>query len=321
MSRKIAVWLIVAAALLLLGGLIFGGAMTMLKWDFSKLSTVKYETNEYRISEIYQDITVMGGTADLVFVPSENAETTVTCYEQEYSKHTVSVRDGVLEIRVEDARQWYHYIGIHFVNPRITVALPSGQYGALFVQADTGDVEIPKAFTFESVEVAVTTGSVKNSASASGEVRIQTTTGMVNVDDISAGSLAISVETGMVAASGIRCAGDAELRMTTGKAEVTHVECRNFTSRGSTGRITMNGLWAEEKLSIERSTGDVKFDRCDAGEIFVKTDTGDVTGTLLTGKLFVTHTDTGRVKVPEAINGGKCQITTDTGDIKLSIAE
>lgn len=321
MSRKIAVWLIVAAALILLGGLIFGGAMTMLKWDFSKLSTVKYETNEYRISETYQDITVMGGTADLVFVPSENVETTVTCYEQEYSKHTVSVRDGVLEIRVEDSRKWYHYIGIHFGNPRITVAIPSGQYGALFVQADTGDVEIPKAFTFETMEITQYTGDVTVHASVSGAVKIRTSTGDIRVENISAETLELRVSTGRITASQVRCDGAAQISVTTGNTALTDFTCRSLTSQGDTGRITMTDLRVKENLAIERSTGDVKFDRCDAGEIFVKTDTGDVTGTLLTGKLFVTHTDTGRVKVPEAINGGKCQITTDTGDIKLSIAE
>ena len=41
------IWLIVAAALVLVGGGLFVVTMTMIGWDFSKLSTVKYETNKY----------------------------------------------------------------------------------------------------------------------------------------------------------------------------------------------------------------------------------------------------------------------------------
>lgn len=321
MSKKTVVWLIIAASLMLLGCLIFGGAMTMLRWDFGKLSTVKYETNEYMIGEDYNSITVLTDTADVVFVPSENGQTSVACYEQENMEHSVSVQDGVLKIRVKDERKWYSYIGIHWGKPKITVSVPKGEYGALSVRSDTGNVEIPDAFAFESVEISVTTGSVKNYASASGDVKIYTTTGAVTVHDISVGSLAISVKTGKITASGIRCQGHAELRVTTGKTDLTLFECQSFTSWGSTGGIRMQGLWAEDKLSVERTTGDVQLDRCDAGEIFIKTETGDVTGTLLTEKLFMASTDTGRVKVPKTPTGGQCQVTTDTGDIELSIVD
>ncbi len=78
---------------------------------------------------------------------------------------------------------------------------------------------------------------------------------------------------------------------------------------------------AGEQFSIDRSTGDVRFDRCDAPELLIKTDTGDVRGSLLSEKVFITQTDTGRVNVPKTVTGGTCQITTNTGDIKIEIAE
>ena len=81
----------------------------------------------------------------------------------------------------------------------------------------------------------------------------------------------------------------------------------------------MDNVIAAEKLSIERSTGDVKFDGSDATEIYVKTDTGDVTGSLLTDKVFITQTDTGDVDVPKTTTGCRCEIITDTGDIRIKI--
>lgn len=81
----------------------------------------------------------------------------------------------------------------------------------------------------------------------------------------------------------------------------------------------MNHVIATEDLSIERSTGDVILEGIDAGEIDVKTSTGDVTGTLLSEKVFITETNTGRVKVPKTVTGGKCEIKTSTGDILIDI--
>ena len=40
---------------------------------------------------------------------------------------------------------------------------------------------------------------------------------------------------------------------------------------------------------------------------------------LRSGKTFKTKTDTGRVQVPDNAPGGACEVTTDTGDIKLEI--
>jgi DUF4097 and DUF4098 domain-containing protein YvlB len=84
--------------------------------------------------------------------------------------------------------------------------------------------------------------------------------------------------------------------------------------------MILENVIATEKISVERTTGDVKFAFCDAGEIFVKTDTGDVTGSLLTDKVFITETDTGKIHVPKLTTGGRCEISTDTGDIKISIS-
>ena len=82
----------------------------------------------------------------------------------------------------------------------------------------------------------------------------------------------------------------------------------------------MKNVIASEKFSIQRDTGDVTFEGCDAREIFVKTDTGKITGTLLSEKDFsACRSDTGNVRVPATVSGGKCELITDTGNIKIEI--
>ena len=76
---------------------------------------------------------------------------------------------------------------------------------------------------------------------------------------------------------------------------------------------------AEGKITIERDTGDIRFDCSDGAEIFIETDTGDVRGTLLSENIFITKTDTGRIDLPSSVRGGRCEIHTDTGDIKIEI--
>ncbi|MBQ8215129.1 MAG: DUF4097 family beta strand repeat protein [Clostridia bacterium] len=319
MRTRTKVWLIIAASFVLVGGLIFGGVMSMLKWDFTKLSTDEYETHDYEIDENFNNISIITDTADILFVPSENQKTSVVCHEQKNMKHSVTVQNGKLVIEIVDTRKWYEYIGINFGTPKITVYIPQGEYGALLVKSSTGNVEIPKEFKFENIDISESTGNVTNYASASENIIIKTSTGNIRVENVSASTLDLSVSTGGVAVSNVTCESDVKISVSTGKTNLTNIRCKNVVSTGNTGEISLNNVIAAEKFSIERSTGDVRFEGSDATEISVKTDTGDVTGTLLSEKVFITETSTGSINVPKTTSGGKCEITTSTGDINISI--
>ncbi len=133
------------------------------------------------------------------------------------------------------------------------------------------------------------------------------------------GGLDLSAVTGRVTVSDVKCAGDAVIGVSTGEVCLTDAACRSLVSSGTTGDILLERVAAAEKLSIERSTGNVRFDGSDAAELFIRTNTGNVAGSLLTDKIFLTQTDTGDVEVPQTAAGGKCEIRTDTGDIKMEI--
>ena len=322
MKKATMVWLIVAASLVLAGLVTVTCALVVAQWDFTNLSSTKLETNTHEITEAYQNISVVTDTADVVFIPSEGGKTSVVCHESVKEAHRVEVRDGTLIIELVDTRKWYDYINIGFFDsPKITVYLPKGTYGTLTLKGSTCDVDIPDAFSFESLDIAVSTGDVTCSASVTGSMKIKASTGDIKVGDLTAGELALSVSSGKVSASAVTGEGDMSVRVSTVRSYLTDVTCKNFTTTGSTGDITMINVVVAEKMSITRSTGDVKFDRCDASELVIKTDTGEVTGTLLSEKVFIPHTDTGDVSLPDSTTGGKCKITTDTGDIRISIVK
>ena len=319
MRKATKIWLALVACLILIGCILFGGVMAMLNWDFMKLSTGKSETNEYQITENYKSISILTDTADVVFVPSDNPFTSIICHEDINRKHTVTVEDGTLVIQLNDTRKWYEYIGFHFGTYKITISLPRGQYGALSVKTDTGDVQITKDFTFQRIDISGSTGDVVDYASALENIRIKMSTGSIKMENVSAKGISLSVSTGSIAVTNVTCEGDIKVNVSTGKTNLTNITGKNVISEGSTGDIFLKNVIATEKLSIERSTGDIHLDRCDAAEISIETDTGDVVGSLLTAKVFIAETDTGRVDVPKTTTGGKCEIETDTGNIKITV--
>lgn len=302
MQKKTKIWLISAFLLIMIGGILFGGAMHMLNWDFAALSTDEYQTEIHTIQEDFSSISIRVDTADVIFVNAGSEAATVTCHMEANITCSVRVTDGMLLIESEDHRKWYEHIGIHFGTPKVTVSIPQGQYADFLVKTSTGDVQVPGDFAFERITIGTSTGDIR-------------------LDGVTADSLDLTVSTGRVTVSDSTCGGDLVIRVTTGKTVLSDIRCRNLSSTGDTGKITLQNVIATEKITVARSTGDVSFDRCDATELSVSTDTGDVRGSLLSEKVFIAAADTGKIDVPNTVTGGKCQITTDTGDIVITIEE
>lgn len=317
MKKSAKIWLITAGALILFGGIAFLGLMSALKWDFKKLSTVKYETSTHEISEDFVGISISTDTADIVFARSDDERCKVICYEEETAKNSVTAENGKLVIKTENKKSGLDYIGFYFEQPKITVYLPSSEYNSLKVKESTGNVKISKDFIFKNVDINLSTGDVDFCSPSSESVKIKTSAGNIGVNQASLDTLELSTSTGTVTVSSVKCSGDIEIKASTDRVSLTDITCKSFKSTGDTGDILLKNVIASEKLSIERSTGNVKFDGCDAAELDIETDTGDVTGNLLTEKVFITDTDTGEINVPKSATGGKCEIETDTGNIKI----
>ena len=233
MKKAAKAWLITAAFLVLAGCILFAGVMSMLGWDFAKLSTARYETNIHEISETFSDISLTTDTADIVFALSNDGKCRVECYEPENAKHSAAVANDTLIIEINEQKSWYDYIGFQFGSPRITVYLPQAEYGALSISESTGRIEIPKDFSFERADISASTGSVVFSAAAQAAVKIKTGTGNICVENNSVGSLDLSVTTGKAAVSKVTCAGSIAINVSTGAAYLTDVACKSVLSNGT----------------------------------------------------------------------------------------
>lgn len=320
MCKRGLIWLMIGISLVILGVVMFGGLMMSLGWDFTKLSTVKYETNTYELQNSVNSISIHADTAQIEFVPAEDGVCKVVCYEAENQKHMVVEKDGCLNIKLVDQRKWYEYIGINFERTKITVYLPMEEYENLKICNSTGDLTVSKDLTFGNMDVSVSTGDVAVFASVTNHMKIKTSTGDIKVGNVSAGSMDLTVSTGKVEVCNVVCQQDMTIQVSAGKANLADVSCENFISSGNTGDLTLKNVVAVYKFAIERTTGNVKFEACDAMMIQVKTSTGNVTGTLKRDMSFVTKTSTGKVDVPaDDYYGGRCEVTTSTGDIRLKV--
>ena len=301
MSKSVKIWLIIAVVFIAVGLAVFAGALFAVDFNFSRLSTEKYETNTYKISENFDNLSINADTvADITFAVSKDDSCRVECFERSKMKHSVIVENGTLKIAVKNTVRWYDHISFFtFHSPNITVFLPEKAYSTLTIDTDTGDIEIPNELNFETLKVTGETADVECYATVSESVNIGLSTGSITLKNSNSETIDISTST-----------GDIELK---------DIACNSLNVKSSTGEMELRNVIAEAAITIKSGTGDVEFEKCDANEILVETSTGEVSGTLNSEKVFITDTSTGKVRVPDSTSGGRCKITTSTGDIRIRI--
>ena len=298
MKKSVKIWLITAFSLILVGAMIFGGALAVLKWDLSGFWKNSFEKEEYVFTEAVKSISVSVKEAKVEIVSTTASAVSVKTNEHKNAKHTVTLTDGVLSIEVDDQRAWYEHI-FSFGSPTVTVELPEGVYGDLRVEAKTGDVTVDKGLTFGNVAVSVRTGDIKCLASARGDASLKASTGDIEVKNAAFGVLSLSVSTGDI--------------------ELENVRAAAVTVASGTGDVALKNTLLSGALHVDVGTGNVSFEDFDAAEIFVKTRTGDVKGSILSEKVFIASARTGKKDVPKTTSGGRCEITTGTGDIIITV--
>lgn len=278
MSKATKIWLFTATVLVALGLILFAGVMASYDWDFTKLSTVTYVTNTYETNGEFEKISINVDTTEIEFVPTEDESCSIVCFEAEKVKHSATVQNGTLVIDTIDTRKWYDYICISIGTPKMTVYLPQNEYASLFIETDTGDINIPKDFTFGEIKIDGDTSEVGCFASVSNVLEIELSTGDINVDSITVGRVDLTTTTGEITVGNVIAKNDIDVKTDTGKVKLTNVSCADFMAESDTGTITLKNVVATGSFSVESDTGDVRFENSDATQISVKTSTGDVNG-------------------------------------------
>jgi len=293
-TRKI---IIAALILLLIGIIIFTATMCRNNWEVPGV-IVKTETvtQTFSISERFDNIALDIETDDVFFAQSYDSKCNVVITNNKNAEYNVGVKNGTLRIEKVKAKNG---VFLDFGDSSITIYLPASAYKDLNISGSTGDIIIPSDFSFQNMDVDMSTGEITCGASVSNKLNLRVSTGEITLYSASA--------------------GDVFIKVSTGKTEVKDLHCSSFRSEGSVGRISLENTFVTGRIDIERSTGDVSFRNCDANEIEVKTSTGDIKGSISSDKIFIARSDTGKINVPETLTGGKCKLTSHTGNISITI--
>ena len=307
--------IVLASFFVLIGCMLFTMTGCVKDWNFATLFSGKYVEKTTNVTGDFNCIDIVSDTLDIKFVPTTDGSCKVVSFGKAKVDYIVNTTDGVLKIELNDSRKWYEKM-FNLGIGTLTVYLPEGAYTSLFVEEDTGNISVPKEFSFDTINIKRSTGDVSLYASASGDISIDGSTGHTTVENISCGSLEIKCSTGNVYLRGITASADITIDTSTGDAVLADIVCANIDTNGDTGDIAVDNLDATASASFTRSTGDVNINNVKTGgDLNIAVSTGESTLTNVSCTSFITVGDTGDVLMSKLIATGKIDIVRSTGDV------
>ena len=316
-SKKVVI--IVALVMIAVGLGISVCAMVALGFDFRKMNTVDLVTNTYELDEEISAISVKGVECDVRIIPSEDGNCKVVCHESDKVSNSVNVENGVLSINYNDNRKWYERIGVFWGSMKIDIYLPEGEYDKFYVKTVSGDINIPEGYVFAKAEIKSISGEVRYLSQVGGDLSVKTTSGDIFIGESEAINMSAVSTSGKITMKNVTVQSNVNIKTVSGDVELSGIECENISADTTSGEQEYQDVVMDGNMNIKSISGDVDMHRCDAGSIRIKTTSGDVSGTLLTDKIFTTDTVSGDVDVPRSESGGECEIITTSGDIEVDV--
>ena len=280
--------LIVLAAALVL----FIAGMSVINWDFSKLSTVQYSVLTFeQTDENIQSIDVRYQSADIAVTVSPDAEKISVKYpvrtdaDGKQAAVTLKTEDSTLYIAESDDN--FQPVSWFFGSiPPVEIVLPAAEYSSLHLQTDTGDIRITDVTAAQGIVLQTGTGDIELSGGRAESISATADTGNIRLSDVTA--------------------------------------AQKITLKSDVGDLTLNSATAAE-IEARADTGNVSVSGIAADAITLSADTGDIRGTIAGKKADFTisvTTDTGSSNLQSGGSGAKrLTVATDTGDIVLNFAE
>lgn len=324
MSKRMKIWLITAAALLIAGLALCLLAVSLAGPDLARLNTESYTEKSLTIDEPFDSLSVRAGSHQVRLLPSEDGACRVEWNESERSRVQVAVKGGTLEAVEKTTGGAFGPVGFFWgtsAQLSITIRLPEAEYLALTVETSSGDVEVPEGFRFWTVRLDSTSGSLRFFSQVSKELHMRSTSGdqelagaspaLAEMDSISGCLLLRSCECGALSASA-----------TSGEIRLENCRGGSLTLSNTSGGLELDTCRFSGAASLETVSGDIRFSDLDAGSLSFDAVSGSVEGTLLSGKVFQADTVSGRISLPTADpSGGLCAAETTSGDIDIRLSK
>ncbi|MCR5830414.1 MAG: DUF4097 domain-containing protein [Lachnospiraceae bacterium] len=345
MKKQYKIAIMAGAFCMIVGLLIAGGAFasSCLGNDEGKgisiedFSNVNYVDITEEPVGMYENVVINTSSEDVRLYLTDG-KTRVDAHIDDNRKLTTNIGNDSLEINITDKNKIRLSL-IGYENSYINVYLSKADFkGSLNVKTSSGNIEIPKDFTFKGVILGSSSGDIVSECTANGIVTGVASSGKVNISNADAIEISVNTSSGNILLENCKSSKDVTIGSSSGDQIIRNLTAEAFSSESSSGDLKLSdsnisGLLERTassgesefkdtvsgSLFVKSTSGDVEFEKIDAHNINIATSSGEVEGSFMSGKIFDVDTTSGDVKTPHDEGTDKCTVNTTSGDVEIRI--
>lgn len=319
--------LIASACVSALGIIVLIALGIYTRFDLKKLNKTPYTEKTYEIEEKFNKISIDTSSYDVKFELAKTSTVTVTCINP--GKNDVfAVEKKTLNIisKAQKSKGSLFNPAFDFKDGKtdIVISIPNKTLNSLSIKTSGGKVEIDDYFNVTPVDVTLETngGTIIYGSGASNVIDVKCAGGSIEMTDSKCTAMNLTLESGEITLNGVGTEADFTADVKDGKLTIDGIECDNFALASKSGNADISNVKSEVRLDVDNGSGTVKLEKSDANIVNIKNDSGSVTASFLTDKIFTTSSNGGKIDIPEPKEdlAGMCVIDTNSGDVKCSIA-
>lgn len=277
---------------------------------FDRFGSRRGETHEYPITEDFTAVDIRVGISDIRILRSAGEEALVVSEQSGDYPETVEVRDKVLTV-LQPLKE---------NRPGVKGKINGFSFG---IGSSTGalmTIYLPDRL-WERVGATSLSGDIEVMDIRCEQARFQSTSGDIDARHIIVtGELMMESKSGDIAARNFKAA-HTQLGSMSGDIGAFSGEGGSLSADSRSGDINLENVLVTGHLNAESASGDVVLRRSDAGQMELKSSSGDIQATVLTPKQYKAHSVVGDVRVPDSVAGaGECRARSSSGDIQIRLA-
>lgn len=263
-------------------------------------------------------------------------EPTLTVYLPETEYNTLNVTASSGNVTVAPGFR-FQVTSIGTASGDVGLSELSTEY--LYITSSSGDISLRSVQAELDMYLETVSGYLEAGDLAASDLTLASSSGDIVLENAAAERLGLSTVSGDITVTGGSFSGTSYFETSSGYVEIRDSACGEQMLKTTSGDLTLRNV-QNDTLNVSSSSGclklwnvickgdflfqmvsgDITFSGADAACMDIMTSSGDVSGTLLTSKNFVTDTSSGYVEVPPSVeSAGTCSIQTVSGDIHIEI--
>ena len=330
MKKFALVSLIVAVVLVLVGTISMFAVLSSQNFDLSFLNVnlngdtnLEFVTTKYEVDEKFDSVNIDETSADISIILTKEKNAYVETFCSENVTYDVAVKGKTLNIQRKEKNS-VSLFSVGTPDSYLNVYLPEKDYKDLVVNATSSDILINTDLTFENADVECTSGIIELSSIAKNDVKLHTTSGEIYLSDVECKTIGVSSTSGTIEIENVKTSGGIDVHTTSGEINIENIfTCKTLNANSTSGEVNTYNVVSTDYFSVDTTSGEIELIDCECENINLKSNSGDISGQLLSSKVFVTNTASGDVSIDPSAYGdtGKCEVRTTSGDITFSIRD